>query len=387
MAGFLRIVVISRIPPFRCGVAEYTSMLGEALRSLGVHVIFHGSTEQKGAVGVEFIEAYSGIRARVCFEDPPIYFLEKCLASDAPVDVVHVQYEPKMYKAWKSLIHYLKHAKSMGIRVAVTMHNVARLDWEHPIVPDALEAQRQLTRISDAIIVHSPLQEYELLFQGVPEGKVHRIPHGTLINPYAGVPKSQLVQELRLDDRFLSHTIILVPGFVRADKNWSVLLRAYRELRKKYDVLLSIVGGPQGESDYDVAEGLLREAQDFYFDMGFQPRDKLLKWMALADVVMLPYISTERGYAVSGMLHLAMGSRKPVVCTRSDRLFECNFLTPELTLHTLTAESIASKLADILEGRLDVKASTEKLWRYALETRWSRVGELHVELYKVLAGS
>jgi len=87
------------------------------------------------------------------------------------------------------------------------------------------------------------------------------------------------------------------------------------------------------------------------FIEGFLERNVLLKLLAVSDVVVIPIIE-KRKYpiSISGVFHLAIGSRKPVICTRTHKLVECNLLAPELTLHNLTVNELIEKLSKVFEN-------------------------------------
>lgn len=114
----------------------------------------------------------------------------------------------------------------------------------------------------------------------------------------------------------------------------------------------------------------------------FLPRIKLLKLIALADLVVLPYSDIRTQYVVSGVFHIVIGSRKPVICSKDHRLIECNVIAPELTLNKLTPEELSLKLGKLVESRSHFDEAIERLWMYALETRWCNIARKHLKVYK-----
>ncbi len=60
----------------------------------------------------------------------------------------------------------------------------------------------------------------------------------------------------------------------------------------------------------------LREAPSVVHVEKYLSHDQILKLAALADAIVLPYRDKPGAYAASGILHLSMGSLKPIVGTR-----------------------------------------------------------------------
>ena len=100
--------------------------------------------------------------------------------------------------------------------------------------------------------------------------------------------------------------------------------------------------------------------------------------------MVFPYV-VEKFYAVSGALHLAMGSKKPAICTRVAKLVECNELAPETSTPAGKYREIAEKITLLLLDQGLAERIANKLWSYAEQTSWDRVAERHIALYELLA--
>ncbi|NPA96045.1 MAG: glycosyltransferase [Crenarchaeota archaeon] len=376
----MRVAMVSRAPPTRCGVAEYSSMLAESLKTL-VDIEFLADVE--GAKYRRGVEPYSGVKAEPCFESGKPGFsegIERAVARSKP-DVVHVQHEYGIFPSNGEFVEMVKRVRELGSRVVVTMHTVAHALHK----PEWIEFHRALGRSADAIVVHSPMQHAELVYQGVEPSKVRVIPHGTALNPFARVvSKSVALSKLGID-MDPEPPIITTPGFVRADKGLDVLLKSFEIIRRNYDAKLLLIGHPQ--DGFETVERIRRflEARqwlsrDVALVRAYLAREELLLLLAAVDIVVLPYRDSGL-YSVSGALHLAIGSRKPVVCTQTPRLYECYTIAPELSVPVPEPERVARKLRMVLEGDDIVRECVERLWRYALFTKWDRVAEMHSKLY------
>lgn len=384
----MRIAFISRMPPAKCGIAEYSSMLlTELVKLPGMNIVVLGGDITEYPQGYTYKDVYSGVNVKNCFIRGDLSYLEKCLEDLDYVDVMHIQHELGIFPDPIALASFMKNAKSRSVKSALTMHTVIHALGGENLV----SVQRLLTSNSDVVVVHSLLQEQELLRQGIPAEKVYRIPHGTLINPYVEEPRSKLLEELPLSRGVEDSKLISVIGFVRSrDKDYIQVIKAIDALAEKYDVKLIVAGMPRRKDLGDLLleeriEQVTKKGDNVYFLEGFLDRVLLLKLLAASDVVIIPIVE-RRNYpiSVSGVFHLAIGSKKPVICTRTHKLVECNLLAPELTVHTFTVESLAKKLEEVLEKSEDVKRAISRLWNYALETRWEIIAQKHYELYNEL---
>ncbi|MEM4570364.1 MAG: glycosyltransferase [Desulfurococcaceae archaeon] len=384
----MHVVFVSRMPPVACGIAEYSSMLlTELVKLPGLSVIALGGDMIEYPLGYTYKDVYSGISVKNCFKGGDLSYVDNCLENQDRLDVVHIQHELGIFPDAIALASFMKNVKSRGVKLVLTMHTVI-----HALGGENLVGiQRLLTGNSDAVVVHSVIQEQELLRQGTPPEKIYMIPHGTLINPYLKEPRSRLLEELPLPRDVENKKLVSVIGFVRSrDKDYIQVIKAVDTLAQRYDVKLVVAGMPRRKDAGDVLleekiEQVARKGGNVYFLEGFLDRALLLKLLAVSDIVTIPIVE-QRSYpiSVSGVFHLAIGSRKPVICTRAHKLVECNLLAPELTLRVFTVEYLVKKLEEVLEESEGVKRAINRLWNYALEKRWDVIARKHYELYREL---
>ncbi len=364
-------------------------MLLEALRRrYGVEGFFV-STRVVGNTDT-YTEPYSGAEVYQCFTEEGGYGgILACvsLLDPGPDTIVHIQHEYSIFKSNEEFIDALSRLRRLlgekGAKLVVTLHTVA-----HPIIhPDRVEAQLAIGRLADAIIVHSRLMEYELIVQGVDAEKIHMIPHGSVLNPYLGRDRERLLKRLGLDDELAEKKLVTTPGFIRPNKGLTTLLRAYTiATRHSSDLALILIGAPQGRGQQylETLKPILGSSRGIVFINRFLRRDELLALLAAVDIVVFPYV-VEKFYAVSGALHLAMGSKKPAICTRVAKLVECNELAPETSTPAGKYREIAEKITLLLLDQGLAERIANKLWSYAEQTSWDRVAERHIALYELLA--
>lgn len=382
----LKIALISRLPPARCGIAEYTSMLAEALlRNLDYSEIALVGTRVKEGLR-HYVEPYSGLEVCQSFsEDGGYGEIIECLKEKGlrRGSVAHIQHDYDIFRDNAEFMSLVRKLKEMGVRVVITMHTVA-----HALKsPEYVVFQRKLSEVVDAVIVHSRLQEFELIAQGADPRKIVVIPHGTHLNPFTKYDKVRLLEGLGVDspEDLAESTLITVPGLIRPVKGLEVFINVFKHIRSKYDVRFLLIGSPQGQG-YEYLRKLapiLSKLEGAVFMNKFLWRNELLAYLASIDIAVFPYRDTHH-YAVSGIFHLVIGSRKPPICTRIPKFIECYEVAPELTAPTNAPSDIAEKVEYVINNPKGVSEAVSKLWDYAVETSWENVALKHCEVYAEL---
>ncbi len=374
----IKIGFVSRYPPVHCGIAEYTKFLISALRSLNPKLkLYVFSTKEvhefpyEDELGVEVIPCFSPMEKKYSE-------LLSRLSEVGGVDVLHVQHEYGIFGEGKYVIDALIKAKEEKLtrRTVITMHTV-----DHPYGRDyALRFQASLNEV-DAVVVHSNLQEFELQNQNVTPNRISRIPHGTLINPYLSYSKSILSDSLGLNADEFRGMILAIPGFLRKDKGVDVLFEALKMIEDmRFTILLA--GEPK---DPELHELVSRETEYRTIVMErYLSSDEILRVVALADAIVLPYKDRKGAYAVSGILHLSMGGLKPIIGSRTPRLVELYQFAPDMTVPPNDAEELANKIKWLVENYDYAVAYMTELYSYAATTQWIRMARRHLRLYNSL---
>ncbi|RLG88332.1 MAG: group 1 glycosyl transferase, partial [Thermoprotei archaeon] len=224
--------------------------------------------------------------------------------------------------------------------------------------------------------------EFEIQHQGVDPVKIYRIPHGTLLNPFLGIPRFKLIRELGLDEGDVKGLIVVTPGFLRRDKGLDILAESLRYLRRR-DITIIAAGELR---DKEVLRSL--DYASKYVNVMVKEKylstDEMLKLIALADVVMLPYRDKLGTYSVSGILHLSMGSFKPIVGTRVPRLIELYQFTPRLTAPPRSPKELSKRVSWVLENYDYAVNYMAYIYGYAVRTQWLRTARKHLALYQEL---
>lgn len=380
---------LSTYPPERCGIGEYLYSLLEELRVLydGEIVIFTNKLSEhekprKDNNGLIVPSYKRGI--------PKYDELLENIKKYGPFKIFHIQHEWNIFPKSNEFLDFLNELQNYVKKVIITLHTV--LHVANTKIRDIKEYHHELSWLIDVLIVHNPLQEFELWSQGLNVEKIHEIPHGTLINPYVGTKsKSELAKDLGVPIEDVDNTFILtMPGFLRVDKGLDVLLRAFqRVLARKKKVVLVVSGSYQGDK---VAIEHVKSILESYFSKmmftknKYLSRDEMLKLMALSDLIVLPYRRDRGIYSVSGILHQALGSFKPIVGTKVPRLIEYYQLIPGLIVPPERDDLIAEKILYVMENYDKVLKLINSISWYVKRTSWKNVAKKHLNLYgKVLS--
>ncbi len=375
---------LSRYPPMHCGVGEYTRMLVSALKSVAPWVKTAVFTST--LLGDEsWVDEELGVDVIPSFTEKGVNYsrLPDTIAEHGGVDVLHVEHEYGIFGTNKELISVLEKLREEGLvkKIVITMHSVL-----HPYSGRAEEVsfQRELNRF-DAVIVHSVPQEFELQWQGIEPRRIHRIPHGTLINPYLGYPKNTLARSLGLNEEALKGLVLVVPGFLRPDKGLDIL---FDSLEYMGDLDSTVVVA--GEARDDVVVDLIENASSrlsIVLIKRYLSNEEILRVIGLADILVLPYNDKPGIYSVSGILHLSMGGLKPIVGSRTPRLVELYQYAPRLTVPARAPRELADKIRWVAENYDYAVAYMATLYSYAARTQWHRMARRHLQLYtKLLTG-
>ncbi|MEB3806774.1 MAG: glycosyltransferase, partial [Desulfurococcales archaeon] len=300
------------------------------------------------------------------------------------VDILHVQHEYGIYGRGYEIVDKVLEAKREGLarRVVFTLHTVY-----HPLNSESgeLEFQDHVLSSADAVIVHSPQQEYELQAQlgGYP-ANLYRIPHGTAVNPYLGWSRAKIARALGLDKSLLEKFIVGFIGFLRPDKGIDTLLEAMEALETRSSLSVIVGGEIRDPSLLKLIEGYSREG--VVLIPRYLSTEEILMLAALSDAIILPYRDPPGKYAVSGILHLSMGSLKPIIGSNVPRLSELYTLAPRLVFRAGDPWDLARLLKQFTsQAYFDwLVPYASPLYSYAVRTSWPRMASRHLRLYSRL---
>lgn len=263
-----------------------------------------------------------------------------------------------------------------GGRIVWTVHNLRAHDALHP----ALEAgfwRRFIPRVDGLI----SLSETGLAMACEQFPRLRRlpaavIPHGHYRDLY---PRCTIDARAELDIP-ANARVILFFGGVRAYKNVDGLVRAFREV-KASNALLLIAGSP---TDAALSESIAKQAAPdsrVRLALEFIERDRVARFFAAADLVVLPY----RHILNSGSALLALSFNRPVLVPDLGSMGDLKNDFGADWVNTFSSDIHAAELERALEWAALPRSSTCPMPE---KYRWKSIRAETIDLYQtVLAAS
>ena len=366
----LKLALISDYPPYRCGIANYTGYLANALNSLGLFdmcVISEGG-RQNGTFPVYDTYSRKGDFRRD---------IVKKITEIKP-DIVHIQHALILFPDTDEFLKMIEEISRLGIKIFVTLHtaNIGRnikIDWEK-FYRTVLEYGR--------LIVHNEMCLNSVKHYGIPTEKVHVIPHGTA---FLELPdKTEARKKLGLPtDEF----IFLVLGFIHLLKNHHTVIMAFRAMRTAKKCRLLIAGMADRNTFWNrlyvlCCRVLSLFSKQITWHNVFVKNEDLPVYFGASDMMLMPY--WQNYPSASGIFHLTIGSKLPVICSDCVKFSEVkDFIKEEdvfIPIFSISGwKRSMSKFADNPDM---LKKVTEKLFDYAKETSWPNVAKQHADIFQ-----
>lgn len=367
----MRIGIISTYG-VKCGISTYVEHLIEGFLKLPGNEIFVLAEDNKENSRNEFSSKVEFIRCFHRYEEDEERIL-KALEEVSP-DVLHVQHEYSIFRNFEMLERI--HEKFEG-RTVMTLHTIN------------LEKKFDLHGLADYYVVHNEPSKDYLVENGVPEGRVRVIHHGTLIAP--DMPKDKARRKLNLP---LDRKIILSHAFFEKKKNIDLILQAVAELRDEFPLYYVHAGGvhPYGsppERHHLYYERCLKLVEELglndivRFDARFIPDEELFVYLNSADVIMVVEENRHPLLSASGTIHTV--AKRPVVA--SDIPNFCEF--PEGCFYKvdLSVESLKKAIRELLTDEKLAESLVERMMEYARRTSWDEIAREHLKLYERVLSS
>ncbi len=317
----MRIAVVGPTYPYRGGIAHYTTLLVQHLRSAGHHVPFFSFTRQyprwlfPGKTDRDPSSAPLRVECEYILDptNPWTWWRLYRRVRAERLDLLILQWWVPYWTPCLTMIaRWIK--ANTSVKILFICHNV--VPHEGGGVIDRRLALTVLRR-GDALVVHSE-QDRHRLHAMLPQARVIKANLPTYANLVSADPsgREQLRRSLGLP---AERRVLLFFGFVRPYKGLEYLVQAMRAVREQVDAHLLVVG------EFWAAPGFyLRYAEEFGVSDAvtiinrYVPNEELGPYFDLADVVVLPYVSATQ----SAVVQLAFGFGKPVITTRVGGLHE-----------------------------------------------------------------
>jgi glycosyltransferase involved in cell wall biosynthesis len=360
--------VVSTFPPTFCGIASYTASLvgslpvgdGELLRQVGVVRLTDGATEEAGAPVV--FDHRTG--------DPTS--LRTAAAILSTYDVVSIQHEFGIFGGPDG-VEVLDLMSRLEVPSVVTLHTVLSKPTPHQ-----REIIEHVCTLAERVVVMSETASHRLVDRyGVDPNQISVIAHGADPN-FAG---PSLVAGER--------PLVLTWGLIGPGKGLEFAIEAFAELTDlepspRYQIAGAShphVVRASGESYREGLQGLTKSLgleQIVEFDDRYMSRHELALLVRSADVVVLPYESTEQ--VTSGVLVEAIAASKPVVATPFPHAVELLSDGAGVVVPFGNPERLARELRQIISDRGARSLMAQRARKLATDWYWPTVGDRFAEL-------
>jgi glycosyltransferase involved in cell wall biosynthesis len=404
----LKIGLVSSFPPTKCGIANYSAKLIEALNdvvdSRNVFVFAEATDHQleiENPVNIVRVWKRNSFR---CFLSIFLHVMSK------RVNIVHIQHEyllygESYYSGFFPVLPFL--LRIFGKKVVITMHSIIprcflkRSLFEKYGAGQKLVALKKLLTIvvtrlsgifSSKVIVHTGVARNTLIKDyGFAAEKIQVIPHGIGLDSfrYAG---RDAKRRLGLG----GVNVLLFFGFIHSRKGVENALRALPKILKKYPNTRLIVTGAchrylnsKGGAYINYLERLSESLQLRHFvqfTKKFIPDNDLPLYFAAADICILPY--TEEGIiGASGALSMVASYGKPVVASKIYRFSDLADGENGLLVPCGDADALGEAVIRLLSDPSLQEKISQGLRRLARRNCWKNVSRRTLALYLELLNS
>ena len=326
----------------RCGVAEYSKALVEAL-------VFVAGSECRVKVS----------RGDLRAED---------LRSAMEPGVVHIQHEYGLYST-PALRFLIATARSWGIPAIATMHD---------FLTQAHERNELIKSCVDVIIVHSTQLSEELIRLGAPAGRVRIIPMGCREYPLGD--RNAIRRSLGIDDS----PAIGFFGFALPSKGIFELAAATKLLRRDHPGLVCFMFGASpffAESSASeiraemAARGL---GEGVILKSDYMPLEEVVNYLHAMDVNILPYRNV--GFiGTSSAVRVLMAARRPIITTNIP--YFADLQGEVYKIASADPEHIAGAVQEILGSPEKQAQLISHVNAYLKANSWEVVARKHMEVY------
>ncbi len=373
-----KIALLGSHLPRQCGIATFTSDLGDALQAqdTGVNCF---------VVAVNDAERRYIYRDRVCFEisegNIASYHRAAEFLNVNGIDVLSLQHEYGIYGGVEGA-HVLALMRDLQMPIVTTLHTIlAKPTAAQRFVMD------EVTRLSERLVVMS--QHGAALLRNVyrvPSDKIDFIPHG--IDPVLRNARSS--GKLGLDGQ----SVILTFGLLSPDKGIEYMIDALPAILARFpNTIYNVLGATHPhvkECDGEVYRLMLETRakrlgveHQVLFHNRFVSQLELRNFLSAADIYVTPYLKPEQ--ITSGTLAYALGSGKAVISTPYWYAEELLAEGRGILVPWRDSTAIAKHVIELLADETARHAMQARATSYTSDMAWPNVARRYVQSYEVAA--
>jgi glycosyltransferase involved in cell wall biosynthesis len=369
-----RVALLGNHLPRQCGIATFTTHLGEAIASVAPDLDCFVLAMNDG----RHQHAYPGrVRFELTDTDIGAYTRAADFLNVNAVDVISLQHEYGIFGG-KAGGHLLPLLRELRMPIVTTLHTILGAPNLHQ-----RRVMDEIAALSDRLVVMTA-GAAELLREvhGVAEEKIDVIPHGIPDVPFAG-SKNRLGVEGR--------PLILTFGLLSPDKGIEHVIDALPAILSHHPDAVYIVLGAthphiierHGETYRLMLEDRAKRLGvdgSVIFHNRFVSQSELSEFLAAADIYITPYLNPEQ--ITSGTLAYALGAGKAVISTPYAYAKELLADGLGILVPWKDAPAIATEIVGLLddpEKRLDMRRRAAAHGRAML---WPAVAQSYLDTFE-----
>jgi glycosyltransferase involved in cell wall biosynthesis len=361
--------------PRQCGIATFTSDLGDALASefseFDCFVLAMNDSGKRHAYP-------DRVRFEIGESDLASYRRAADFLNVNAVDVLCVQHEYGIFGG-KAGSHVLALLRELRMPIVTTLHTI--LAEPNPHQRAVME---ELTQLSERLVVMSAhgaslLREVH----AVPDRKIDLIPHGIPSVPFASRSKDQLGVE--------GKSVILTFGLLSPDKGIEYVIDALPAILTRFPDTVYIVLGathPHVKDRHGETYRLMLENRaqrlgvdsSMIFHNRFVSQEELTEFLAATDIYVTPYLNPEQ--TTSGTLAYAVGSGKAVISTPYWHARELLADGRGVLVPWRDPQAIAREVVDLLGDDAKRLALRKRAAAHGRDMLWPAVARRYVESFE-----
>jgi glycosyltransferase involved in cell wall biosynthesis len=309
-----------------CQIPFYDAYLYNALKYEGIActlgaVSFHREPAYFGGRGIIVDPHLCDVVSRLGIANPNLRRIlrlgEFCLNLSGlalrffirPPGIIHVQWVPLIAEGSRIEWWFLKLAKSRGIGLVYTVHNVLPHDTEYGVKRKFTD----LYRLMDALICHTNAAKERLVEEfRIEPTMIHVIPHGPLYYDYQSIDDQAAKRLLGLPPET---AVVLYQGILRPYKGLEFLLDAWKNVQSENKSAVLIIAGNAVDKTW---ENVLRNkvadldlTGTVRLECRYIKTDEMPLYYQAADVAVYPY----REITQSGALMTGVSFGKTIIAT------------------------------------------------------------------------
>jgi glycosyltransferase involved in cell wall biosynthesis len=369
-----RIAMLGNHLPRQCGIATFTTDLGEALaRARPTTDCFVLAVNDAGRR-----HAYpSRVQFEITEPDLSSYRRAADFLNVGGVDVLSLQHEYGIFGG-KEGSHVLTLLRALRMPIVTTLHTIlaAPNDRQRRVMDEIADLSSRLVVMTEegAALLH----EVHL----VPRSRIDLIPHGI-----PSLPEGDRKQQLGVAGK----SVLLTFGLLSPDKGIEHVIDALPAILERHPDTVYIVLGATHPHVRERAGEIYRlglvaraarlgvEANVIFHDR-FASNSELTEFLAAADIYVTPYLNMEQ--STSGTLAYAVGSGRAVISTPYRHARELLADGRGILVPSADAAAIAREVNGLLSDDAKRWSLGERAAAYGVAPLWPSVARAYLESFE-----